>query len=650
MDVQKIYQFFLYNTMSHKTIGGVYMVMNGIYLVIASACILILAYRFYGAFIAAKVLTLDENRPTPAMVHNDGHDYVPTNKWVTFGHHFAAIAGAGPLVGPVIAAQFGYLPGALWILIGSVLAGAVHDMVILFASVRYDGKSIADIAREEISKFAGFGAMLATLFLLIITLAGMAVVVANALHNSPWGFFSVFATIPIAIFIGIYLKWLRPGKIQEATIIGVALIFAAIIYGPNVAASEYASWFTYDLQTIEIMLAVYGFFAAALPVWLLLAPRDYLSTYLKIGTIGALALGIIIVMPEIQMPAVTPYIWGGGPVLKGSVFPYIFITIACGALSGFHTVIATGTTPKMLTNEKEILPIGYGAMLTEGFIAMMALIAATALHPDDYFAINSTVESFKALGLQVHELPALSAMVGEDLMHRPGGAVSLAVGMAHIFSRLPNMDHLMGYWYHFCIMFEALFIMTILDAGTRVGRYMLQELIGRVVPKFADPHWLPGALIASALISGAWGYIVLQGNLSTIWPIFGVSNQLLAIITLAVSSVVICSMGKARYLWVTIIPWVFLTVVIFYADFLNMFEIYLPKGEWLLFSVSAIMAVFVIIISIASIRKCIYLAKTVPASYDTTETVEAIELKRLKEMENSDPAAKHFDEETVEVH
>ena len=650
MDVQKIYQFFLYNTMSHKTIGGVYMVMNGIYLVIASACILILAYRFYGAFIAAKVLTLDEYRPTPAMVHNDGHDYVPTNKWVTFGHHFAAIAGAGPLVGPVIAAQFGYLPGALWILIGSVLAGAVHDMVILFASVRYDGKSIADIAREEISKFAGFGAMLATLFLLIITLAGMAVVVANALHNSPWGFFSVFATIPIAIFIGIYLKWLRPGKIQEATIIGVALIFAAIIYGPNVAASEYASWFTYDLQTIEIMLAVYGFFAAALPVWLLLAPRDYLSTYLKIGTIGALALGIIIVMPEIQMPAVTPYIWGGGPVLKGSVFPYIFITIACGALSGFHTVIATGTTPKMLTNEKEILPIGYGAMLTEGFIAMMALIAATALHPDDYFAINSTVESFKALGLQVHELPALSAMVGEDLMHRPGGAVSLAVGMAHIFSRLPNMDHLMGYWYHFCIMFEALFIMTILDAGTRVGRYMLQELIGRIVPKFADPHWLPGALIASALISGSWGYIVLQGNLSTIWPIFGVSNQLLAIITLAVSSVVICSMGKARYLWVTIIPWVFLTVVIFYADFLNMFEIYLPKGEWLLFSVSAIMAVFVIIISIASIRKCIYLAKTVPANYDTTETVEAIELKRLKEMENSDPAAKHFDEETVEVH
>ena len=572
MDVQKIYQFFLYNTMSHKTIGGVYMVMNGIYLVIASACILILAYRFYGAFIAAKVLTLDQYRPTPAMVHNDGHDYVPTNKWVTFGHHFAAIAGAGPLVGPVIAAQFGYLPGALWILIGSVLAGAVHDMVILFASVRYDGKSIADIAREEISKFAGFGAMLATLFLLIITLAGMAVVVANALHNSPWGFFSVFATIPIAIFIGIYLKWLRPGKIQEATIIGVALIFAAIIYGPNVAASEYASWFTYDLQTIEIMLAVYGFFAAALPVWLLLAPRDYLSTYLKIGTIGALALGIIIVMPEIQMPAVTPYIWGGGPVLKGSVFPYIFITIACGALSGFHTVIATGTTPKMLTNEKEILPIGYGAMLTEGFIAMMALIAATALHPDDYFAINSTVESFKALGLQVHELPALSAMVGEDLMHRPGGAVSLAVGMAHIFSRLPNMDHLLGYWYHFCIMFEALFIMTLIDAGTRVGRYLLQELLGTM--------------------------------------------------TLAVGTTVIMRLGRKRYAWVTGIPCILMAIVANAADFENVFNSYIPAGKWVLVAFSAAMFLMILIVLVEAVRSWIRLSN-IPQDYRTQAEIEA---------------------------
>ena len=598
------------------------MVMNGIYLVIASACILMLGYRFYGAFIAAKVLTLDKNRLTPAMVHNDGHDYVPTNKWVTFGHHFAAIAGAGPLVGPVIAAQFGYLPGTLWILIGSVFAGAVHDMVILFASIGYEGRSIADITREEISKVAGLGAMLATLFLLVITLAGMAVVVANALHGSAWAFFSVFATIPIAIFIGIYLQWLRPGKIQEATVIGVALIFAAIIYGPNVAASEYASWFIYDLKTIEIMLAVYGFFAAALPVWLLLAPRDYLSTYLKIGTIGALALGILIVMPEIQMPAVTEYIWGGGPVLKGSVFPYIFITIACGALSGFHTVIATGTTPKMLTNEREVLPIGYGGMLTESFISMMAMIAATALHPDDYFAINSTAESFKALGLQVHELPVLSALVGEDLMHRPGGAVSLAVGMAHIFSRLPNMDHLLGYWYHFCIMFEALFIMTLIDAGTRVGRYLLQELLGLYWPKFNDQHWAPGVYGCAALICIMWGYLVLQGNIGTIWPLFGVSNQLLGTMTLAVSTTIIMRLGRKRYAWVTGIPTIIMAIVAVAADYENVFFNYIPAGKWILVAFSVAMFIMILVVLVEAIRSWIRLAD-LPQDYRTQEEVEA---------------------------
>ena len=625
--------------------------MNGLFLVIISALVFVLAYRFYGAFIATKVLAVNQYKVTPAFRFEDGHDYVPTNKYVVFGHHFAAIAGAGPLVGPVIAAQFGYLPGALWILIGGVLAGSVHDMVILFASMRYDGKSIAEIAKHQMGGSIGLVTSLAVLFLNILAMAGMAVVIVNALHDSPWGTFTIGMTIPIAVFIGIYMHYLRPGKIREGTVIGVVLTLLAVVLGPSVAASPtLAPLFTISAHGIGVSLIIYGFVAAAMPVWILLAPRDYLSTYMKIGTIGALALGIIIVMPTIQMPAVTQFVSGGGPVITGPVIPYIFITIACGAISGFHCMISTGTTPKMLMNERSILPVGYGAMLTECFVGMMALIAATSLIPNDYFAINSTAEHFAALNMPVVDLPQLSHMVGEDVAHRPGGAVSLAVGMAFIFSGIPGLDHLMNYWYHFCIMFEALFIMTILDAGTRVGRYMLQELIGRVVPKFADPHWLPGALIASALISGAWGYIVLQGNLSTIWPIFGVSNQLLAIITLAVSSVVICSMGKARYLWVTIIPWVFLTVVIFYADFLNMFEIYLPKGEWLLSSVSAIMAVFVIIISIASIRKCIYLAKTVPASYDTTETVEAIELKRLKEMENSDPAAKHFDEETVEVH
>jgi len=605
------------------------MEMNGIYLVIISVLVLLIAYRLYGAFIAAKVLTLNQYKATPAMVHDDGKDYVPTNKWVTFGHHFAAIAGAGPLVGPVIAAQFGYLPGMLWILLGSVFAGAVHDCVILFASVRKDGRSIADIAKEEISGTAGFCAMLATLFLLIITLAGMAVVVANALHNSPWGFFTVAMTIPIAIFVGIYLRYLRPGKIQEGSIIGVALILAAVFYGPVVAESSIAPWFTYDREAIEIMLAIYGFFAAALPVWLLLAPRDYLSTYLKLGTIVALALGIIIVMPVIQMPAVTQFVWGGGPVITGSVFPFIFITIACGALSGFHTVIATGTTPKMITNEKEILPIGYGAMLTEAFIAMMALIAATSLHPDDYFAINSSAKSFAALGIQPHELPQLSALIGEDLMHRPGGAVSLAVGMAHIFSKLPNMSHLLGYWYHFCIMFEALFIMTLIDAGTRVGRYLLQELLARVYAPLRDPNWLPGVYGCAALICLTWGYLVLQGNIGIIWPLFGVSNQLLGTMTLAVSTTVIIRLGHKRYAWVTAIPCFFIALVAISADYMNVFHTYIPAGKWLLVGVSAIMFVLVLVVLVEAIRSWVRYAN-IEQDYRTVAEVEADTLKELE--------------------
>ena len=454
-------------------------------------------------------------------------------------------------------------------------------------------------------------------------------------------------TIPIALFIGIYMQFLRPGKIKEGTVIGVVLTLLAVVAGPAVQASPtLAPIFTISRHGIDIALIIYGFVAAALPVWLLLAPRDYLSTYMKIGTIGALAIGVIVVGPTIQMPALTQFCAGGGPVITGPVLPYIFITIACGAVSGFHCMISTGTTPKMLMNERSIVPVGYGAMLTESFVAMMALIAATSLVPNDYFAINSTAEHFNALGMQVVDLPQLNAMVGENVAHRPGGAVSLAVGMAFIFSNIPGLDSLMSYWYHFCIMFEALFIMTIIDAGTRVGRYMLQELVGRVWTKFGDPHWTPGAIIASAAISGAWGYILVQGNLSTIWPIFGVSNQLLAIITLAISSVVICSMGKARYVWVTGLPWAFLTVVIFWADFLNMFGLYLPKGEMLLFVVSAIMLILVIIVSISSLRKCFELSKTVPASYTTTKSVEEEGLKKLQELVATDPKAKRFAELT----
>ncbi len=604
--------------------------MNGVYLVIIGALFLTLAYRFYGAFIAAKVLTLNQYKVTPAFRFEDGHDYVPTNKWVVFGHHFAAIAGAGPLVGPVIAAQFGYLPGTLWLLLGSVLAGAVHDMVILFASVRFDGKSIAEIAKHHMGTGIGLATTFGVLFLNILAMAGMAVVIVNALHNSPWGTYTIAATIPIAVFVGLYLRYLRPGKIQEASVIGVLLVLAAVFTGPMVEQSSFASWFDYGPDGIAYALIIYGFFAAALPVWLLLAPRDYLSTYMKIGTIGALAIGIVVVAPDIHMPAMTQFVNGGGPVITGHVLPYLFITIACGAISGFHAMIGTGTTPKMVMNEREILPIGYGAMLTESFVGLMALIAATSLLPEDYFAINSTEKAFAALGMQVTELPMLSQMVGEDVAHRPGGAVSLAVGMAHIFSKIPGMDHLMNYWYHFCIMFEALFIMTIIDAGTRVGRYMLQELFGHFIPKFNDQNWLPGSILCSALICGAWGYIVLQGNLSTIWPIFGVSNQLLAIITLAISTVVIYSMGRGRYAWVTIVPWVFLMIVIFWADYLNMFNLYLPHQEYTLFTLSAIMLAIVLLITVASIKTCMKLSKEVPQNYKTQAEEEEEELRRLQ--------------------
>lgn len=599
------------------------MIMNGVYLVIITACVLILAYRFYGAFIAAKVLTLNQYNVTPAFRFEDGHDYVPTNKWVVFGHHFAAIAGAGPLVGPVIAAQFGYLPGMLWLLFGSVFAGAVHDMVILIASVRHDGKSIAEIAKDEISNRAGLSALWATLFLLIITEAGMAVVVANSLFNSPWGTFTVGATIPIAIFIGLYLRYLRPGKIQEATILGVALILLAVVVGPAVRDSALlAPYFTFNLEQLEIMLAVYGFFASVLPVWLLLAPRDYLSTYMKIGTIAALAIGIIVVAPVIRMPAFSQFIWGGGPVIKGSVIPFVFITIACGAISGFHSLISTGTTPKMIMNEREVLPIGYGAMLTETFISMMALIAATSLHPSDYFAINSTSQAFATLGLQVQDLPVLSQMVGENLMHRPGGAVSLAVGMADVFSKIPSMGQFMGFWYHFCIMFEALFILTLIDAGSRVGRYLLQELLGKIYKPFGDTEWWPGIIICSAAISICWGYLVLQGNISVIWPLFGVSNQLLATIVLAIGTSYIYRHGRGRYAAITMVPCIFMACITCMADYENIFNSYIPNGQWMLVLISVVMFILVAVVMVESVKSWLKYSKTIEQDYRTQEELE----------------------------
>ena len=455
--------------------------VNAITIVFAALCIFAIAYRFYGLWVAQKVLNINAARETPANRFEDGKDYVPTNKYVLFGHHFAAIAAAGPLLGPVLAAQFGYLPGLLWILIGCVLAGGVHDMVVLFCSVRHRGKSLAYIASQEIDTTTGRVAAWAVLAILLLTLAGLSIAVVNAMHNSLWSTYTVFCTIPIAVLMGLYMQVWRKGDVRGATIMGVVLLFLCILSGPWVASHpEYFGWLDIDKPEMSLIIPAYGFLASVLPVWLLLLPRDYLSTFLKIGTIGALAIGIAFVMPTFHMPAITEFIHGGGPIIGGPVIPFLFITIACGALSGFHATIGTGTTPKMINNEKDVLFVGYGAMLMEGFVAVMALVAACVLVPADYFAINAPAEKFAKLGMDVVELPTLEAEVQENLMHRPGGSVSLAVGMAHIFSKIPAMESLMAYWYHFAIMFEAVFILTAVDAGTRVGRFMgLPRLLGR---------------------------------------------------------------------------------------------------------------------------------------------------------------------------
>lgn len=577
--------------------------MSAMVLVIIAASVYALAYRFYGAFIAAKVLAFDESRTTPAYRLENGYDYVPTNKWVLFGHHFAAIAGAGPLVGPVLAAQFGYLPGALWILIGAVLAGAVHDMVILFASVRHDGSSIIDITRKEVGKVSGVATAIAVIFILVIAMAGLALVVVNALYNSPWGTFTVAATIPIAIFMGIYMKWIRPDDVKGATIIGVTLLILSVVAGPYIEHTALARYLTFNQKEMTVILASYGFIAAVLPVWLLLVPRDYLSTYMKLGVMLLLAIGVIIVNPAIRMPAVTQFVSGGGPIIPGKVWPYVFITIACGALSGFHSLVSSGTTPKMIKNEKDILPIAYGAMLAEGFVAMMALIAATSLIPADYFAINVTPEVFQKLGMKVVDLPVLSQLVGENVAGRPGGAVTLGVGMTFIFSKIPFLEHLGAYLYHFVILFEALFILTTIDAGTRIGRYLLQEAGGAIYKPLRDRNWWPGIILTSFLMSFAWGYLVYGGNISTIWPLFGTSNQLLGAIALALGTTVIIKKGKPQYMWITLIPFIFVAATTLYAAYLNIVTNYLPKGNMLLVVLSLAIILLTIIIIIDSVVK-----------------------------------------------
>ena len=558
--------------------------MNATPLVISAILILIIAYRFYISFVAAKIATINDSNITPSGRLYDGQNYVPMSKWVLFGHHFAAIAGAGPLVGPVLAAQFGYFPGFVWMLVGSVFAGAVHDFIILFASTRSDGKSLAEKARTEINKVSGFTASIAILLILIIAMAGLGLVVVNALSESSWGTFTIASTIPIALFMGIWMFKFRKGKTVEATIIGVTLLTLTVIFGRYIPNSPFASWFTFDHKTLTILLISYGFAASVLPVWLLLSPRDYLSSIMKIAVIAMLAIGVIVVGPTFHMPAFTPFIHGGGPIIPGTLFPYLFITIACGAISGFHALVSSGTTPKMIMKESHIKSIAAGSMLVEAMVSILALIAASSLLPLDYFAINVPAEKFAtilpklhAMGFTDTNLTQLSAEVGEKIAGRTGGAVSLGVGMAQIFSAIPGLNGLMSYWYHFAIMFEALFILTTIDAGTRIGRFVLQEMLGKVYAPFGRTNWLPGNIIASLLIVLCWGYFIYTGSVSTIWPMFGTANQLLASIALAVGTSYIINRGKIKYAWITIVPFVFIGFTTLYAGFANIINIYFPQ-------------------------------------------------------------------------
>jgi len=548
--------------------------INAAWLVLAATGSYLIGYRFYSRFLANRVLVLNDRRATPAERLANGRDFVPTSRWVLFGHHFAAIAGAGPLVGPVLAAQFGYLPGTIWLVFGVILGGAVQDFIILFGSMRRDGKSLGQMAKEETGPITGLLAMVAVLAIMVILLAVLALVVVNALKDSPWGVFTILCTIPIAILMGFWMKVWRPGRTLEASAAGVALLLVALVGGRYVAASAtLAPYFTYSGLTIAYGIIAYGFIASVMPVWMLLCPRDYLSTFMKIGTILLLALGIVLVLPPLKLPAVTQFIDGTGPVFAGKLFPFAFITIACGAISGFHALVASGTTPKMLIRETDARLIGYGGMLMESFVAVMALCAAALLDPGIYFAINaplttlggnvhSAAEVIRGWGFTVtpEQIDGLAASVGEkSLLGRTGGAPSLAVGMAHIFSSAFGQG-LMALWYHFAIMFEALFILTTVDTGTRVGRFMLQELAGQIWHPLGRTSWYPSTVLASAAVVGGWGYFLVQGvldplgGINSLWPLFGISNQLLASVALCVGTTLIIKSGKARYVWVTLLP------------------------------------------------------------------------------------------------
>jgi carbon starvation protein len=566
--------------------------INSMWLVLAAACSYAIGYRFYAKFIAARVMALNDKRATPAERLRNGLDFEPTNKWIVFGHHFAAIAGPGPLVGPVLAAQFGYLPGTLWIIIGAVLGGAVQDFVILFASMRRDGKSLGQMAREEIGKVGGFIALVTVLIIMVILLAVVALVVVNALRDSPWGTFTIAATMPIALFMGLYLRYWRPGKVLECSAIGCVLLVASIFGGQMVGDSAtLAPMFTLGAMALAIAVIVYGFFASVLPVWLFLAPRDYLSTFVKLGVILMLGVGILFARPELQLPAFTRFVDGTGPIFAGKIFPFCFITIACGAVSGFHSLISSGTTPKMIAREWHAWPVGYGSMLLESFVAIMAMIAACVLQPGVYFAVNSpggvvggtpaaAAAMISSWGFPVTpaEMSALARDVGErTLFYRTGGAPSLALGMAHIFARSGGGQAFLGFWYHFAIMFEALFILTIIAAGTRVGRFMIEDLLGHAAGPGRHTGWT-GVIVTSAAIVAAWGYFLVQGvrdplgGINSLWPLFGIANQLLAGIALCAATTIILKMHGPRFLWITCVPLVWLVTVTFSAAWQKIFS------------------------------------------------------------------------------
>ncbi|MGJ7514681.1 carbon starvation CstA family protein [Pseudomonas baetica] len=567
--------------------------INALWIVVAAVAIYLVAYRYYSLFIANKVMQLDPRRATPAVLNNDGLDYVPTNKHVLFGHHFAAIAGAGPLVGPVLAAQMGYLPGTLWLIAGVVLAGAVQDFMVLFMSTRRNGRSLGDMVREEMGRIPGTIALFGCFLIMIIILAVLALIVVKALADSPWGMFTVMATIPIAMFMGIYMRYIRPGRIGEISVIGVLLLLGSIWLGGQIAADPvWAKAFTFTGVQITWMLIGYGFVAAVLPVWLILAPRDYLSTFLKIGTIVALAIGILVTMPELKMPALTQFIDGTGPVWKGGLFPFLFITIACGAVSGFHALIASGTTPKLLASEGHARYIGYGGMLMESFVAIMAMVAASVIDPGVYFAMNSpaavvgadavavaqTVSSW-GFAITPEALQAVAHDIGETtILARAGGAPTLAVGIAQILHHVLPGENTMAFWYHFAILFEALFILTAVDAGTRAGRFMLQDLLGSFVPALKRTESWTANLIATAGCVAMWGYLLYQGvidplgGINTLWPLFGISNQMLAGIALMLGTVVLIKMKRQRYVWVTLLPAVWLLICTTTAGFIKLFD------------------------------------------------------------------------------